>query len=290
MDNCVKVLQYLCFLLVVWLIGCGGGGTSLMPPETQACSGIAVSGVLHDSLTNQPVAQGWVALETAQPSAAGSTATFSQSQKVVSDANGTFQSCISDVEHLTVAVIVALDNAGNAYPPFVQQISTTTNLGTVPMGGCTLTCGLDNQEETSRPITISGAIASAPVPIAGSVAPQYSIKALDGSTAIWNLTVPPLSTVGSYAFTTSASSCLDQKSFCSSYTFFLPSQNAVTPVKGGYLQSAGSPVYSIIAQPSPFVCTPPTVSTYFEKDGKTPLTGSPGAQLSAQDITFTGCH
>jgi hypothetical protein len=291
MNDHIKALLSVCFLLV-WLIGCGGGGVSTTaPPKTQACSGIAISGVLHDSLTNLPVARGWAVLETAQLSAAGSAVSFSQSQEVASDANGTFQLCMSNIEGPAVVVIVALDSLGNAYPPYVQMVSTTTSLGTVPLGGCTLTCGLDNQEQTSLPVTIRGEIASAPISITGSVAPQYPIKALDGSTAIWNLTMPPLSAIESYAVTTSAGGCLDQNSFCASYAFLLPSQNAVIPVKGGYLQSAGSPAYSIMAQPAPFLtCNPLTFSAFLEKDGKTPLRGSPGAQLAAQDINFSGCH
>jgi hypothetical protein len=292
MNNHFKALLYASFFLVVGLFGCGGSSTSTSTsPNTPACSGTVTSGILHDSSTNLPVAKGWATLETAQLSTTGSTVSFSQSQKVAIDANGAFQLCVPNIEQLTVVVIVALDSTSNTYPPFVQQISTKTNLGTIPMGGCTLTCGLDNQEQTSLPVTINGTIASAPISIAGAVEPQYPIEALDGSKAIWNLTIPLLSTVESYAFTTSASGCSDQKSFCASYAFLLPSQNAVRRVKGGYLQSAGSPVYSIMAQPvSSLVCIPPAFSAYFETDGKTLLKGYPGSQLTAQDINFSGCH
>jgi hypothetical protein len=105
-----------------------------------------------------------------------------------------------------------------------------------------------------------------------------------------NVVFPALND-GLYSFSTIANGCSDQKGFCASYNFLLSFQNAVTPAVDGYRQSNGAPVYSVFAEPdSSPTCSPSTFSVYFEKDGKSPLRGSPGAQLSAQDINFSGCH
>ena len=291
MNYRLKILAALCTFSGC-LMGCGGGGAPPAPPKSQACTGIAVAGVLHDSLTNLPVAKGWVAIESAVPQLSASTVYFSQPQTVISDATGAFHACTTSATQPTVVVIVAQDSAGNAYPPFVEQISTTTNLGTIPMGGCTVICGLDNQQQTSAPAVIKGEITSSPVSNDGYVVPNYAMKPLDGSTAtIWNVSFPNLNDVQSYMFSTVANGCSDQMQLCAVYTFLLPSQNAVTPTKGGYRQSGGAPVYSVLAgSANSSACTATTISTYFEKDGKTALTGTPGSQLSAQDIMFSGCR
>jgi hypothetical protein len=291
MNYGLRTITSLCTFFLC-LMGCGGGGVPSAPPKSQVCTGIAVAGVLHDSLTNLPVAKGWVAIESAVPPLSASTVSFSQPQTVLSDVTGAFQACTTSASQPMVVVIVAQDSAGNAYPPFVEQISTTTNLGTIPMGGCTVICGLDNQKQTSAPAVIKGEITSSPVSNDGSVVPKYAMKSLDGSTAtIWNVSFPKLNDGQSYTFSTVANGCSDQMQFCAVYTFLLPSQNAVTPTKGGYRRSNGAPVYSVLAESAnSSTCTPASISTYFEKDGKTALTGSPGAQLSAQDIMFSGCH
>jgi hypothetical protein len=290
MKHVFTPISFVCALLVL-LVGCGVGTTSPTPPAAQACSGIAVSGVLHDSLTNLPVAKGWATLETAEPAASSSIISFSLSQKVSSDTNGGFQACSATTSQPTVLVIVALDSSNKAYPPFIRQISRSADLGTIAIGSCTVTCGFDNQDQSSVPVTINGEILSAPIADEGSVSAQYPIKALDGSSAIWMLNMPSLSDSPQQSFTTTGGACSDQKQFCASYSFLLPSQNAVVESKGGNQQSTGAPAYSIFAQSGASVaCSPYTFSAYFEKDGKTPLTGLPAAQLSVQDITFTACH
>ena len=278
------------YVLLVAIIGCGVSTTSPTPPKAQ-CSGIGVSGVLHDSLTNLPVAKGWAALETAQPATSSSVVSFSLSQKVSSDADGAFQGCSTTTSQPTVLVIVALDTSGKAYPPFLEQISKTTNLGTIPMGSCTVICGFDNQEQSSVPATINGEILSAPIADDGLVSAEYPIKALDGSSAIWMLNMPSLNDSQPQSFSTTEGGCSDREQHCAPYSFLLPSQNAVVASKGGNQQSTGAPVYSIFAQSDTSVtCSPSTFSATFEKDGKTPLAGLPGAQISAQDISFTACH
>jgi hypothetical protein len=290
MNYGLKTLAIFCTFFAC-LAGCGGNAP-LAPIKSQSCTGIGVSGVLHDSLTNLPVAKGRVAIESAESSISASTVSFSRPQTVISDATGAFQVCSTSATQPTVVVVAAQDSSGKAYPPLVEPISATTNLGTIPLGGCTLICGLDNQQQTSAPAVIKGEITSSPVSNGGYVAPKYAMKALDGSTAtIWNVSFPDLNDGQSYAFSTAANGCADQTQFCAAYTFLLPSQNAMTPTKGGYLQGNGAPVYSILADSAnSSTCTASAISAYFEKDDKTALTGSPGAQLSAQDIVFSGCH
>ena len=286
----LKILVSLCTFSAC-LVGCSVS-TPSAPLKNQACTGIGVTGVLHDSLTNQPVARGRVAVESAEPSLSASTVSFSRPQTVISDAAGAFQVCSTSTTGPTVVVVVAQDSSGNAYPPLIEQISATANLGTIPLGGCTLICGLDNQQQTSAPAVIKGEITSSPASNDGYVVPKYAMKPLDGSTAtIWSVSIPDLNDGQSYAFSTLANGCTDQMQLCAAYTFLLPSQNAVTPTKGGYQQSNGAPVYSILAESAnSSTCTASAISAYFEKDNKTALTGSPGAQLSAQDIAFSGCH
>lgn len=287
-----KVFLYTSILLA-GLIGCGGGTKPTPPPSSnQSCTGIGVSGVLHDSLTNQPISQAWALLESGdQGVTPTSIVRFSPSQKASADTGGAFQLCMPVAAAPAVLVVDALDASGKAYPPFVAEVTATTHLGTVLMGGCSLSCGLPGQQQTSSPALIQGAINSAPVSIAGSVLPQYSLKALDGSNSTWTVSVPPLSDTQLSGFSTTASACTGKDQFCFSYAFSLPSQKPTIPVKGGYQQDAGAPVYSIYASPaSPAACAQSSLFTFLEEGGKTPLTGSPGLQMTAMDINFTGCQ
>lgn len=280
-------------ILLAGLIGCGGGTIPPPPPPSdQSCTGIGVSGTLHDSLTNQPISQAWAVLESGVPnSIPSSIVSFSPSQTASADAGGAFQLCMPVAAVPAVLVVDALDSAGKAYPPFVAEVTATTNLGTVRMGGCSLSCGLPGQQQTSSPAVINGSVSSAPVSIAGSLLPQYSLRALDGSKATWTISIPPLSDAQMPGFHTAASACTGKDQFCSSYAFSLPSQKPVVLVKGGYQQDAGAPVYSIYASPaSAAACAQSSVTASLENDGKTPLTGSPGLQLTAMDISFTGCQ
>jgi hypothetical protein len=281
------------YVMSFFAAGCGGHTPlPVMPPGNGGCSGSVISGTMQDSLTHQPVAQGWAALETGTPLVEpGETPvtiyTFSQTQTVASDAQGAFSLCSSALAAPAVVVLVALDASGNAYPAFVSSVTGATDLGTVAMGGCTLTCGLEGQQQTSAPATISGTVTSTPaaeagtvaaqyslhaldgssnlwsvavLPLdpaqsgafataaeAGTVAAQYSLHALDGSSNLWSVAVLPLDPAQSGAFATAAGACPQSAPDCASYQFTLPSQSPVELVNGGLQQAAVSPFYVIYA-------------------------------------------
>src|SRR6266568_7622682 len=114
-------------LLCICLVGCGGSAPSPSSPKSDSCMGIVVTGVLRDSLTNQPVSQGWAVLESGTQLLTTQNYNFSASQQVSSDADGAFQLCAPGTPPSAI-VMIALDSSGKAYPPFVAPVSSTTNL------------------------------------------------------------------------------------------------------------------------------------------------------------------
>jgi hypothetical protein len=295
MRNLWKLTSSAC-VMSFFAAGCGGHTPlPVMPPGNGGCSGSVISGTMQDSLTHQPVAQGWAALETGTPLVEpGETPvtiyTFSQTQTVASDAQGAFSLCSSALAAPAVVVLVALDASGNAYPAFVSSVTGATDLGTVAMGGCTLTCGLEGQQQTSAPATISGTVTSTPAAEAGTVAAQYSLHALDGSSNLWSVAVLPLDPAQSGAFATAAGACPQSAPDCASYQFTLPSQSPVELVNGGLQQAAVSPFYVIYASlTTPSACTERFALTDFQQDGTYFLSGTRGAQLTAATIGFNGC-
>jgi hypothetical protein len=282
---------FLIALLSGIIIGCGGNSIAPKPPTTTTCTGVSLSGTMQDSLTNQPVFQGWAILESGTQLSTTSVYNFSQIKRVTTDAHGFFSLCTPAIAKPSAIVLVALDSSGETYPPFVANVSDTNDLGFVLMGGCRVTCGFDNQQQTSLPVTIKGNITSAPTAKIGSVMAQYTMNALDGSKNLWNFAVPPLDPSQSNLFGTTPSACTVAAPLCAEYAFTLPSQKPIQRVTGGYLQEAGAPNYSIYATvdgtPS---CASPFDISIFQQDGTSLLTGTPGAQLSAADINFTGCE
>lgn len=281
------------FVCISWifLAGCGGKSTPPNPPITNACTGVVISGTMQDSLTGQPVSQGWAVLESGIQLLATPVFNFSQSQKVTSDVHGAFSLCSPPVPQPSAIVLVALDPSGKTYPAFVAPVSGATDLGTIPMGGCRLLCGFEGQQQTSSPVIITGTITSAPIAKTGSVMAQYAMNALDGSKNLWNFSIPALDPAQSNTFGTTPSVCAGSAPFCAAYTLTLPSQKPVQRVTGGYLQQAGAPTYSIYAvADGPLSCTPSSGHAFFQQDGKSFLTGVPGDQLSAADIAFTRCQ
>lgn len=260
------------------------------PPGTGSCTGAAITGTLKDSLTSQPVAQGWVYLETGTPLAQVSTVyNFSVIQQATAGADGSFNLCASSIPGPSVLVAMALDASGNAYPPYVTRISGSANLS-IPMGGCALLCGLDGQQQTSAPATISGTITTEPVAASGTAAATYAISALDGSSSVWGIAFPSLSGSHSTNFVTTAGMCPNKAPFCSSYSYVLPSQKPMVPTKTATVQQTGAPTYLINAVPGTASgCKPATLTAVDGQDGK-PLTAAPGAQLSAQTISFGACN
>ncbi|HVJ06382.1 MAG TPA: hypothetical protein VM578_11975 [Candidatus Saccharimonadales bacterium] len=248
-------------------------------------------------MTNQPVSQGWAVLESGTQRSITAIYNFLPKQNVTSDVHGAFRVCAPIVPNPSAIVIVALDSSGKAYPPFVAPISGSTDLGIIPMGGCRPICGLDGQQQTSSPATITGAITSTPIAKTGAVLPQYVMQALDGSKStdgypnLWALAMPIFNTSQAYTFGTTPGTCAEGFPFCTAYTFSIPTQKPIKRVTGGYLQEAGAPDYSIYAVPDGTPsCIPSFGLEIFQQDGTSLLRGTPGVQLSAATINFTKCQ
>jgi hypothetical protein len=286
LNRCGKLLVPLVVMLG-FAIGCGNDVSST-GVKSSICAGTGITGILHDSLTNLPVKQGVAALESAGTTSVPGVVPFSAAQTATTDATGAFQVCLPNATQPTVALFFALDAADNSYPPLIQQVTASGNLGTLLMGGCRETCGLPNQRQAAAPATADGEITSTSVPAKGSVAPQLAISALDGSSAIWNLSFPPWIAGQSSTFTTAANACSSQSLPCASYEFLLPSENPVVSTKTGFQQKSGVPVYSVSAQAG--TCSPASLTVDLQTDGKSLLTAAPGARLTAQNIGFTACH
>jgi len=286
------------FASLTWLClaGCGGNSTPSTPPISDACTGAAITGVLQDSLTSQPVAQGVAVLETGTQLSATSIYNFYPAQQVATDTHGAFKLCAATVVSPSAIILEAVDSAGKAYPPFVASISGAADLGTIPMGGCRVTCAFDGQQQTSLPATIAGVITSSPIAKTGSVVPQYSVTALDGSKSksgspnLWSLALPLFNSSQTFTFSTTAGKCAGTAPFCASYSFSVPSQRPMQRVNGAYIQEAAVPYYLIYAVPDGAAsCLPPFKVTTFQQDGSSFLTGNPGAQITAAEIDFSDC-
>jgi hypothetical protein len=283
-----QVCKFVLSVCIFWIcmVGCGVKPTP-NPPQSGACTGGLITGTLQDSLTSQPVQQGWAFLESGTQISGTKLYKFSAIKQVAANADGAFQICSSTVSSPSTVVAIALDSSNNAYPPFVAPVSGATDLGKIPMGGCHEKCGFEGQQQTSPAATIMGMITTTPTAKTGTVVPEYSMNALDGSNNLWNLTMPVFNTSQPFTFTTASTGCTGEVPFCASYTFVVPSQKPVWAVKDGYMQGAGAPVYSIYATaPS---CTPPSAFSSFQQDGNSPLLGAPGVKLSAATINFSAC-
>lgn len=284
----------LLYLAGISVLGCGGRSFSSSAQQEQGCAGLALTGRMMDSLTGMPVSQGWAVLESGTPVAMTPIYNFEQIQRVKSDSTGAFQMCSSSVANPAIVVLVALDSSGKAYPPFIAPLSNaagagkTVDLGTIRMGGCTVVCGLEGQEQTSETATLKGRVISTPAPRTGSVVPEYAMYALDGTKNLWNILMPVLDDAQTFTFKATALGCPNQTSPCATYTFTLSSQKPVWSISGGYQQQAGAPVYSIDASADP-ACSPASVLEFDQQDG-TPLIASPGSDLQVSDIDFTNCQ
>jgi hypothetical protein len=272
--------------------GCGGGGSvSPKPPTGGACTGVALSGVLQDSLTAKPVQEGWATLESGTLVPGTKIYNFATIQQTTTDSSGKFSPCADVVSTPYALLFTALDSAAKAYPPLVAPISKTANLGVIPMGGCREDCGLEGQQQTSLPAAFKGVITSVPVSASGTLLFQYAMNAPDASGNLWNLAMPLLGGGENLGFTTNSVGCVPSTPSCAAYSLSLPSQNAVFSAKAGYSQQAGFAFYSVLASiTGAATCTPSSVLVSLQQDGKTPLQGTPGAELTVAPISFVGCH
>jgi len=279
------------FLLVLVCIGPlveTGCGTHPATATITACPGAAITGTLNDSLTGQPVAKGSVALENVAPSPLQDTTMFSVASQAVAGENGSFSLCASTVTPSSLLVATALDISGNAYPAYLAPISSAKNIGKILMGGCMLTCGLDNQQQTSLPATIQGQVTTQPKAESVQIAALYPTAPLDGSKGLWLITLPDLADTQTSTVVTSSNGCTAGSTPCASYRFELPSQNAMIALSGGARQLAGVPGYLIYASASS--CTPSLRLTALQQDGKTPLLANPGATLNAATLSLQQCQ
>ena len=285
---------------LVWicLAGCGGNSSSPAAPPGSGCSGVVISGTLLDSLTSQPVAQGMAILESGTELGTTPVYDFYPTREVATDVHGGFSLCGQTLTHPSAIVLESTDSGGKAYPPFIATVSGTAKLGTILMGGCTLTCGFfQGEQQTATPATITGVIASAPIAVAGTVVAEYAMQALDGSKAadgspnLWALALPVFTASPVATFSTTTGACAGVGPFCSTYTFPVPAQSPLWSVTGGTIQAAVAPTYLIFAVPgNQATCSPPVALSAFQTDGKSRLTATPGAQLTAQSISFATCH
>jgi len=279
----------------ICLAGCGGNSTSSSTPISNTCTGVVISGTMEDSLTFQPVAQGVAVLESGtQTSSSGYD--FSPAKQVAADAHGAFKLCVPAVTSPSAIILEALDAAGKVYPPYVASVTGAADLGTIPMGGCTGTCGFEGSQQTTLPATITGMITTAPIAKTGLVAPLYTMSALDGSkdsnghSILWALDLPIFNSSPTTTFSTASTACAGTAPFCATYSFSVPSQKPVRPYSGGYLQEAGTPSYLISAVPDgPALCSPASEMTASQQDGTLSLPGNPGAQITVAEIDFTKC-
>jgi hypothetical protein len=282
-------------LCAAWLFlaGCGGNPT---PPITgsSGCTGVLITGTLKDSLTSQPVVQGTAVLESGAQLGSQAAFKFYPSQQAAIDTQGSFQICALSLASPSALVLEALDASGNAYPPFISAVTSSTDFGTIPMGGCTVACML-GASQTSVPAGITGTITSAPVAASGTLVPQYATEALDGSKTssgggnVWALAMPSFNPSQTESFRTAAGSCSPSAPFCATYSFTLPSQSPKQRVTGGYLQPVVAPFYIINAAPAGS-CIPPTGQTINQQNSGSLLQANSGAQLTAAPISFTQCQ
>ena len=263
-------------LVWIFLSGCGGNPPSIAPPTSQSCSGVVISGTLQDSLTRQPVAQGTAVLESGTELSVSRVYEFLPIGQTATDAHGGFSLCAQSANYPSAIVLEALDSVGKAYPPYVTAISGTTDMGTIAMGECTMTCGFfQGEQQTATPATITGVITSAPIAVAGTVVPQYALEALDGSKTadgypnLWSLAMPVFNASPVLTFNTTAGGCGTGAPYCATYTFSVPSQSPWTPMGGGTIKLAATPQFLIYAGPGKSAtCSLPWALAAFQTDGQ----------------------
>ena len=282
----------------IFLAGCEGNAPLTTGPPATGCSGALISGTLRDSLTFLPVSQGMAILESGTELLTTPIYDFLVTQKVTTDAQGGFSLCTQSIVYPSIIMLEAMDSSGKAYPPYVASVTGASDLGSVSMGGCNLICGLfDGQQQTAMPATITGTITSAPIAVTGAVIPRYALRALDGSKSqdglinSWSLAMPVFSASQTSRFGTVAGVCDGTSPYCASYALTVPAQSPVYPISGGTMQAAVSPTFSIYAEvDSSIACAQQIAFSGWQSDGKSPLTATPGAQLTAQGINLTSCH
>ena len=135
---------------------------------------------------------------------------------------------------------------------------------------------------------VTGVITTTPAAEAGTVAAQAAVAAPDGSRDIWAVAIPGLGAGESGAFQTAAA--LGCAGPCATYRFTLPTRQPFVQSSGGTHELAAPALYVVYATTKTSgACRTPFASTIFQSDMRSPLTGAPGATLTAALLTFTGC-
>ena len=276
-----RTITLLIFLSVFGsiILGCGGTTVAVVTSTSNSCAFGAVQGVLQDSLTNAPISNGWISIETGSSLANPKSYFFTEIQKVAVGANGAFVMCrpnAIDAPYL-VLVAVGVDDAGKAYPPFVTRINGTVSVGTIDLGGCALVCGLPGQQQSAVPAVITGTVTSDPISGTGTIAPHFTLATIDGSGDLWDLAIPTMADAVSNRFDTASANCYPLQPLCISYAFSVPSQMPLQAYQGHYVQMSGAPTYAIAAILDPqSSCKSPMIEVFFQTNGS-PLTTFSGS-------------
>jgi len=248
----------------------------------------AISGTVIDAVTQAPIAGGNTVVALEQNDGGGVDRVV---METVADSSGAFSFC--PVTNGTYDVVVAAVNgAGVAYgPTVITGVSSTAALGSVPL------------ISALTPASVTGTITTS-TGSAGTSA-DLSLSALESipvNGANLMITVP-LAAQGSSTATliTAPGATCPMNTDCIDYTLAVPAAN---PSVGGFsssghqmpAQPAGGAVdYTLDAEA--FVpgsagqsdCTPSDLRTS-QTSGNMPLTVTPGMNVSAATLAFTGCN
>ncbi len=271
-----------------FIAGCGRQEiTPNAPLPSQACSGLRIQGALKDSLTGSPPTRATAALEMSRTQEAVKTYQFSITAQTAAESDGTFRLCADQSTGGPVSlVIVAEDISGNLYPPVVESVQASRNLGSIQIGGCTLKC-LDQQQQTETPSTIRGQVDNASSAVTGIAQPFYALTTVDGSNAIWNLPIPQLDASGT-AFNTNVTTCNlnGQATPCNSYHLVVPAQSPSQLSQDRYVQLTRTPAYSVgISPDASYKCATSSLQVFFQNGGS-PLIAEPGGNLVAASASL----
>lgn len=242
----------------------------------------SISGKVVDSSNSQPISGGKTIVALEQKDANGVDRVV---METVPDASGNFTFCPVAAGTYDV-VAVAINGSGVAYAATVATgVSAGAALGNIPL--------IATSGGTTGPVTITGKVTTT----TGSAATAADIQlaALQTITGGTMVTVPLAAQSSATATLTTASdaSC-PANTDCVSYTIQVPgvNPNVGTFSSGGttYTQDTVSPVTYmldalafVVSSGGTADCSPPEQKT-------TGITVTPGGNVAAPDLVFTGCQ
>lgn len=291
----------------------GTSGAVPAPPVAQACT-TPITGVVRDSLTGKPISGGLALLETGTPQVVAGFVTreviFLEVARTATDANGAFRLCSpGPVSGPTVVVLLALDAAGNEYPPYVAAATDALDLEDVAMGECFVVCDSSiGMMPNLAPAILEGAVTTTPGARAGLVMAQTGIPPLDGSQTTWSVTIPGLGVGETNAFQTAPQTGTGAcTGLCAPYRFTLPAREPIvqtgkqavftgpssglppSPGSGIETQERGETLYGIYAT-APGCKFPFSGAVPLASDGHSFLPVTPGEVIKVHDAPFTECN